>query len=240
LTAPPDTHSKLVRAAAEAGVPYIMPNSYGIDFYGKPQLLDDIPVLKYVQANINEVQELGVNWIALTTNFWYEYSLGVGPSTYGFDFKTSSLTLFDNGDTKVNTTTWSQSGRALAALVNLKRLPEDEHDDSTTLAQFCNKPLYISSFTINQREMLESVNKHLGRTDSDWSISYQPSVERSQEGFEELAKGDGSGFLKGMYSRVFQNAEDGVFRTHNDLLGLPKEDLSEVTSAAYAWATSQG
>jgi saccharopine dehydrogenase-like NADP-dependent oxidoreductase len=30
-TAPPETHSKLVRAAAEAGVPYVMPNGWGTD-----------------------------------------------------------------------------------------------------------------------------------------------------------------------------------------------------------------
>lgn len=40
--APPDTHSKLVRAAVMAGVPYIMPNAYGTDIYGNPKLLDDI------------------------------------------------------------------------------------------------------------------------------------------------------------------------------------------------------
>ena len=30
-TAPRDTHSKIVQAAAKAGVPYIMPNGYGGD-----------------------------------------------------------------------------------------------------------------------------------------------------------------------------------------------------------------
>lgn len=30
-TAPPDTHSKLVQAAAKADVPYVMPNGWGTD-----------------------------------------------------------------------------------------------------------------------------------------------------------------------------------------------------------------
>ena len=31
VRAPPDTHSKLVKAAVKAGVPYVMPNTYGLD-----------------------------------------------------------------------------------------------------------------------------------------------------------------------------------------------------------------
>lgn len=239
LSAPPDTHSKLVRAAAKAGVPYIMPNAYGVDFYGNPKLLNDIPALKFVLANVKEIEEVGASWIGLTPSFWYEYSLGIGPCTYGFDFANQTATFYDEGTTKVNTTTWPQTGRALAALVNLKRVPEDESDDSVTLAQFCNKPVYISSFTLNQREMLDSINQLLGRTDEDWKIAYQPTAERYQEGFEELAKGDGTGFLKAMYARVFDPACGRLFETHNDLLGLPTEDLAEATLAAHHWAIAQ-
>ncbi|KAF2166392.1 hypothetical protein M409DRAFT_66833 [Zasmidium cellare ATCC 36951] len=227
LTAPPDTHSKLVRAAAKAGVPYIMPNAYGIDFYGKPTLLEDIPALQSILSNVKEVEEVGAQWIGLTPSFWFEYSLGVGPFTYGFDFPNKSVTFFDDGKTKVNTTTWPQ------------RVPDDESDQSVTLAQFVNKPVYISSFRLNQREMLNSVNAFMKKTDDDWKISYQPAGKRSKEGWEELAKGDGRGFLKGMYSRVFQSPSDGVYETHNDLLGLPKEDLAQAVQDAHNWSVSQ-
>lgn len=109
LTAPPDVHSKLVRAAAKAGVPYIVPNAYGIDFYGKPKLLEDIPALQYILANVKEIEDVGAHWIGLTPNFWFEYSLGVGPFTYGFDFPDKSVTFFDEGKTRVNTTTCKSS-----------------------------------------------------------------------------------------------------------------------------------
>ncbi|KAI9933956.1 hypothetical protein MW887_005028 [Aspergillus wentii] len=239
LSAPPDTHSKLVRAAAKAGVRYIMPNAYGTDFYGNPKLLDDIPALKYILANVQEIEELGINWIALTPNFWYEYSLGIGPFTFGFDFPNRTATFYDEGTTKIHTTTWPQCGRALAALVNLKKIPVDENDYSVTLAQFCNQPMYISSFTLSQREMFDSINKLLGWTDDDWKISYQPTAERYKEGLEELANGDGTGFLKALYARVFDPAAGGIFETHNNVLGLPKEDLDEATLAAHHWAIAQ-
>ena len=98
----------------------------------------------------------------------------------------------------------------------------DENDKSVTLAQFMNKPVYISSFCLNQREMLDGANNLLGKTDDDWKILHQPAGERSREGWEELGKGDSRGFLKGMYARVFQSPSDGIFETQNDLLGLPR------------------
>jgi hypothetical protein len=239
LTAPPETHSKLVRAAVKAGVSYIVPNAYGVDFYGHPKLEEDIPVLGYVHASVKEIEGVGAKWFAITPSFWYEYSLGVGPFTYGFDFPNNTVTLYDEGKTKVNTTTWLQTGRALAALVNLKKLAQDENDKSTTLAQFANKPVYMSSFTLNQRELLDSVNKLLGKTDKDWNITYQPTEERFREGLEELGKGDGRGFLKAFYARAFYPAGEGVYETHNSLLGLPQEDLAEATLAAHHWAIAQ-
>ncbi|KAF5674604.1 oxidoreductase like [Fusarium denticulatum] len=211
LTAPPDTHSKLVRAAGKAGVSYIVPNAYGVDFYGHPKFQDDIEAL----------------------------NLGVGPFTYGFDFPNKKVTFYDEGKTRANTTTWPQTGRALAALVNMKKLPQDENDTSTTLAHFANKPVYIKSFTVNQRELLDNVNKVLGQTDKDWSFSYQPAAERFREGLDELSNGLGTGFLKALYSRAFYPTGEGVFETHNDLLGLPEESLDEATLAAHNWAIAQ-
>lgn len=239
LSAPPDTHSKLVRAAAKAGVPYIMPNAYGTDIYDNQKLLGAMPALEYILANVKEIEELGSSWIGLTPSFWYEYSLGVGPFTYGFDFQNNTATLYDDGTAKVNTTTWPQCGRALAALVNLKRLPEDENDQSVTLAQFRNQPVYISSFTLSQREMLDSINKLLSRTDDDWKIFYQSSSERYKEGLDELNNGNGAGFLKALYASVFDPMTGGIFKTHNELLGLPEENLDEATLAAHHWGISK-
>ncbi|RTE75256.1 hypothetical protein BHE90_010295 [Fusarium euwallaceae] len=239
LTAPPDTHSKIVTAAGKAGVPYIVPNAYGVNFYANPKLREDIEALKYIYSSVKQIEEVGSQWLAITPNFWYEYSLGVGPFTYGFDFSNKTVTFYDDGKTRINTTTWPQTGRALVSLVNLKRLPEDENDKSTTLAQFVNKPVYIKSFTLNQRELLESVNKILGQTEKDWNITYQPATERFQQGLEELSNGVGTGFLKALYARTFYPTGEGVFETHNRLLGLPEESLNGATLAAHKWAIAQ-
>lgn len=99
--APLSTELSLVRAAAKAGVPYVLPNNWGIDLadeqLGVDVKLDRRPVLRLVE-------ELGVSaWVSVTTGFWYEYSLGYGSETFGMDWKGRTWTFFDGGETRMNT-----------------------------------------------------------------------------------------------------------------------------------------
>ncbi|ROW05076.1 hypothetical protein VSDG_00375 [Cytospora chrysosperma] len=150
------------------------------------------------------------------------------------------VTFYDDGQTKINTTTWPQCGRAIANLLALKVLPEDEKDESPTLSQFKNETIYISSFLISQKDMFESVLRVTGGAADHWTISYQPSVERYREGVEAWQKGDMRGFAQAMYARIFYQDGCGNYEAkkalHNKLLGLPKEDLDEFTAVAVEMA----
>jgi saccharopine dehydrogenase-like NADP-dependent oxidoreductase len=71
VMAPPDTHSKLVQAAAKAGVPYVMPNCYGEDFtdddekFSKENIVGDV-----CRTRIAEIEAAGVSlWVALVCGF---------------------------------------------------------------------------------------------------------------------------------------------------------------------------
>lgn len=97
VTAAPDAHSRLVKAAAKAGVPYIMPNAYGLNFYDSESIRRDIPVTQYAYDNIAEVKQLGLKCIALIVGFWYEYSLTTTENMFGFDLKNRKVTMFDDG-----------------------------------------------------------------------------------------------------------------------------------------------
>lgn len=239
LSAPPGTHSKLLQAAAKAGVPYVMPNAHSINFNGPESLRQDIPVGRSVLENIAEVEQRGMISITLMSGFWYEYSLAAGVPTFGFDLENRKVTLYDDGKTAVNVSTWPQCGRAVAALLSLKMLPEDENDKSVTVSQFHNKTLYVRSFKASQRDILESVEKATGATDRDWQITYQDTEVRYKEGMEELKNGNQLGFLKAMYARVFYPSGDADFEPHNKLLGLPEEDFDEVTREAVKVAVSK-
>lgn len=230
--APPETHSNLVRAAGEAGVPYIMPNWYGPDPLDE-KYTTDVHLHPVGVAMKADIEKAGAAYFMLACSFWYEYSLGGGPDRYGFDFKKRSLVLFDEGNVAINTTTWPQCGRAVAGLLNLKELPDDEEDKTPTLSQFANGVIYASSFKVSQLDMFDSVKRVTGTTDEDWTVTKEPSGPRYQDGLAALYKGDMNGFARLLYTRAFFPGAsvdyESVRGLSNDVLGLPKEDLDEAT-----------
>lgn len=237
VTAAHDTQSKFIQAAARAGVPYVMPNSFGWDVLNQG-LAKDIPLAgEAFNTARNQIEAAGVSsWVALVCGFWYEFSLVNGEAWFGFDFKEKKVTFFDDGETKINVSTWEQCGRAVAKLLSLKELPEDENDNELALSNWRDKPVYMDSFEVSQRDMYESWKRITGDTDEDWTRATEPVTERYARGLELLGKADRSGLALAMYSRNFYPTGDGNHgRNHalvNDLLGLPKEDLDARTVVA--------
>lgn len=231
-TAPRDTHSKLVQAAAKAGVPYVMPNSYAGDIENIKLGQDTIlgPVGK---ANRDEIERLGMQWISVCCGFWYDYSLAGGEARFGFDFDKRSVTLYDDGNTKNSTSTLSQVGRAVATVLSLKELPEDESDKSLTVSGYLNKGVYLKSFVVSQNDIFESVKRVTGTTDADWTVTHEPTKKRYEEGLALVKVGNMSGFSKMLYARAFYPDDKSEFsaKAQNELLGLPEESLDEATKS---------
>ncbi|KAI1139882.1 NAD(P)-binding protein [Hypoxylon sp. FL0543] len=232
--APPDTQLKLVRAAAAANVPYVLPNEWGVDMadegLAKDILLGDveIPVRKLIE-------ELGKSsWIGVVTGFWYSYSLGFGKETFGMEWKTRTWTWIDDGETKMNTITWPQTGRAVGALLSLPIEPEKEGGPS--LSSYKNKFIYVSSFCVSQKDMFASVLRVTGTKESDWKFEQEESTKRFEEGRKKVFGGDMSAFPQLLYNRLwFKDGSANFEARHglaNDILGLPKEDLDEATRLA--------
>lgn len=244
VTAPPDTSAKLIKAASDAKVPWVLPNEWGIDhLYGNAA--QETMIGEALLKNRNLIKECGgSSFIAFINGFWYEYSLSQGPNWYGFNFKHRQVTLYDDGKTKINTTTFPQVGRGVASLLSLKILPDDENDKSLCLNTFRNDCVMISSFRISQEDMLESVLRVTNAKREDWMVTYQGSKERYEEGKKELQSGDRLGFGKLLYARAMYPDGTCDFETrhglHNDKLGLPKEDLDEFTKIAVGWAAEKG
>ncbi|KAK9240597.1 hypothetical protein V1525DRAFT_416737 [Lipomyces kononenkoae] len=233
VTAPAGQQNKLIEAAATAGVPWILPNEFGGDPLNN-EIGNDI-FLGPAKAKYRDyIEQLGKSsWIGIACGFWYEFSLGGGPNRYGFDFNNRTITLMDNGTTKINTSTWSQCGRAVASLLSLKILRDSEDDTRPCLANFKNKCVYISSFTVGQKDMLDSVLRVTGTSITDWNVTHTTAQERFQSGQEDFRHGNLEGFVRLLYSRDFFPESNGNFEAtkglHNDILGLPDEDLDEFT-----------
>ncbi|KAF4436033.1 isoflavone reductase family [Fusarium acutatum] len=233
--APKDTHSKLVRAATKAGVPYIMPNSYAGDIE-QAKLGEDTLLGPIAKANRDEIERLGMKWITVCCGFWFDYSLAGGESRFGFDFDKKTLTLYDDGDVKNSTSTLAQVGRAVAKVLSLKELPDDENDESLTISSFFNRAVYLNSFIVSQRDLFESVKRVTGTSETDWTVTRESSKKRYEEGMAQVKRGDMSGFSKLLYARAFfpEDPSDLSARAQNVLLGLPKEDLDEATKDGIA------
>ncbi|KAK2615159.1 hypothetical protein N8I77_001934 [Diaporthe amygdali] len=230
------TESKLIRAAAEAGVPYVMPNAYGPDPVNEKMMTENLIGLPFVQAR-KEIEQLGVSsWVAFACGFWYEWSILGSANCYGCDVNKREMTFYDDGEEKITTTTWDQCGRGIAAFLSLKLYPEDENDKEPAISNWANKALYISSFRVSQKDMFESVKKATGTTDKDWKIGYVGSEERFKEGQEAMKRGDRDGFARQMYARIFYPTGEGDHSRHglaNEALGLPEEDIDEMTKRGF-------
>ncbi|KUI69850.1 Sterol-4-alpha-carboxylate 3-dehydrogenase, decarboxylating [Cytospora mali] len=242
IAAPPDTHSKLVRAAAEANVPYVMPNCWGNDTMNQKLQEDTLYGTRLIAAR-REIESLGVSkWITPVCGFWYEFSLGGSPDRYGFGFHDRTLVFFDDGETKINTSTWLQCGRGVASFLSLKLLPDDENDKEPAIDNWANNVFYISSFLVSQRDMFESVKRVTGTTDAEWKITYESSEERYKKAVQDLNDGNRRGFVRLLYTRVFYPNGGGDYETskgiQNEILDLPKEDMDEATKEAIRLALS--
>lgn len=234
VMAPHDQQSKLIQAAADASVPWVLPNEWAPDTTHEA-LLKDVPPFQGAPKQREFITKLGKSsYIAVTTGFWYEWSLALSAG-FGFDFANRAVTLFDDGETKMSTSTWPQVGRAVASLLSLPIQPEGQ-DKDRCLERFKNKQVYVSSFTVSQKDMLDSVLRVTQTSLEDWKVTKEPTKKRYTEGIEAMQKGDMTGFAKMMYTRVFYPDDCGNYEKTrglaNDLLGLPKEDLDEATKAA--------
>lgn len=242
IMAPPEQQAKLIQAAAKAGVPWVLPNEFGGDT-NNIAVGNDTGIGAPKKKTRELIENLGVSsWIAVATGFWYEYSLA-GPSLYGIDINKREVVFFDEGKERINTSTWPQVGRAIANLLALPVHPKDENDKSVTLSWYRNRFVFVSSFTLNQREMLDSVERVTGTTDADWKISNVSSKERFEESKSRMANGERIGFAHALYTRYFFPGEKAALYEvtrglANENLGLPKEDLDEFTKEAVRLAES--
>lgn len=137
---PKDTQTKLIEAAGEAGVGWILPNEWSPDtanegllndvfvfqskrgFDCKPQNKLHVTDVVAAAAERKAIAELGKSsFIAVSTGFWYEWSLSIEPS-FGFDLINHKVTLFDEGETKISISTWPQVRRPSVRHIHMLRL----------------------------------------------------------------------------------------------------------------------
>ena len=230
-TAPPEIQTKLINAAAAAGVQWIFPNEYGYGWDDSGAGKDTMLGTRYATSR-KQIQDLGKNWIGISCGFWYEFS--IASKAFGIDAENRKVTFIDDGTVKLTTTTYPQTGKAVANLLALK-ISSDRPDDKACLDHFKNGHVYFDSFHVSQKDMFDSVLRVTGGKTEDWSITHEPHEERFNNARQKLFSGDRSGFQPMLYTRTFYPDGAGDLTRQglsNDVLGLEKLDLDTETKRA--------
>lgn len=163
-----DVQGPLFRAAAQAGVPWIVPCEFGSD--------PDAALAEHINLNGPKkqyralVEDLGVSsWLGVVNNPWIDFLLPMPHGGgFGVDLKTRSAAFYDDGTAKVTFSTLRRTGQSLAALLALS---------DAELGRYRNRLVFFSSFRVSQRDIWESAMRVTGTGEEDWTVSSQPSAE---------------------------------------------------------------
>ncbi|TVY24402.1 hypothetical protein LHYA1_G006769 [Lachnellula hyalina] len=236
VTAPPTAMTTLLDCASAAGVPWVLPNYFSSD-PTLTRLQDESltgPLTAETRAHIRSTRTL--SYVQLACGFWYEHSLCAFSWGFGFDALRKTACFYDDGTTRITTSTFAQAGQAVAALFSLPVLPEREGDEQATLSRYRDGAVYVSSFRVCQRDMFESLLRVTGSSEAEWEIKYRPVGEVYAEGLKGLREGKGAeAFGTCLYSRSFFPTGEGDFteKLDNEALGLvADESLDEATGRA--------
>ncbi|KAI1128299.1 NAD(P)-binding protein [Nemania abortiva] len=210
-----DVQIPLIKAAAKAGVPYIVPCEFGSDpTHSKMNAETHLMSTKAPYRKL--IEDLGVSsWIGVVNNPWVEFSIRLG--LYGIDLKKKSAALYDDGNVKGNFTTLTRVGESLASLL---ALPDAE------LSKYKNEFVYFSSFYVSQRDFLASAMRATGTTEKDWSITSVSSDQVLQAAREPSA--DITTRMMTLFALVFKEGYGGDYNSKvvdYGKLGLAPEDL---------------
>ncbi|KAH7025059.1 uncharacterized protein B0I36DRAFT_366955 [Microdochium trichocladiopsis] len=215
----------LFRAAAAAGVKYILPCEFGGDPNAK--LRQHLDVISEKDQYRALVEELGVSsWIGVVCGPWFEFTIQMGGLGVDVRSKTASLLGSEDkgfGVQKASVTTFKRTGEMVAGLLSL---PEEK------LAAYKNRWVFFSSFTISQQELLDSVKRVTGSGEGQWTIkewTVEELLATSKQKMQEQET-----FMEGrlmMLQLVFGEGLGGDFSAKvldSEELGLQPEDLDEV------------
>ncbi|KZF22473.1 NAD(P)-binding protein [Xylona heveae TC161] len=206
---------KIIDAAIEAGVKRFIPSEFGSNIWDK-KTLELVPVFgkkKDVVEYLRSKESDGLTWTDIITGPFFDWGLKAG--FLGFDLKSNTATIFDDGNRPFSTTTIATVGTAVA---NSLARP----------SQTANKIVYVSSVVTTQNEVLAAYEKATGKK---WQVKKESTEESAKIGGEKLAKGDLSGFINVVRAVTYGPQYAGNWEagpgSDNELLAIPQENVFE-------------
>ena len=140
---------------------------------------------------------------------------GITTGFMGFDVKNQKVSLFNGGRDTWSTATLYTIGLAVK---NALLVPNET----------ANKYLYIESLTVSHSEVVDSLERAMGKK---WEREEVDAEEMKRSGLEKMSKGDHSGAVSLIRYVNCVHGYGGNFAeswgTANGLLGLPKMTLDD-------------
>ena len=207
---------KLADACVEAGVKRFVPADFGSCDSSSELALELMPLYRE-KAKVREyLQKLAkegkLSWTSLVTGHFFDFGLEGGLLL--MDIKKHKVTMIDGGEVMWSTSTLGRVGEAVVAVLR----KEEETK---------NKMLYVQTFCISQKQLLEVCEKVQG---SKWEVEHVTSkdfIKTNKTKMDESDDHDARENLVGVVGII-----DGDWRQRegfaNDKLGLKEEDLEAV------------
>lgn len=70
--APPDLQTRLIEAAVEVGIKWIVPTEFGSD-NANPKMAEGIPTNAGKTPIRQYIEKQGITWLGVATNAWFDY-----------------------------------------------------------------------------------------------------------------------------------------------------------------------
>ncbi|KAK6433522.1 hypothetical protein LTR95_010303 [Oleoguttula sp. CCFEE 5521] len=227
--------TKLIEAAAEAGVKWIFPIEYAGD--GKNEsMMSAVPMSQPKVAARKQIEGLGekfegLKWVGIATNPWLEFSLQRG--LFGFDIKGRKATIY-TAAAPFNSSTLTKAGLGIARPFSLPIT-----NDSTpraSLSHSANDFVYVSSCLISQTSLFASLQKSTSTTKDDWQIKESTIEESIGTNREKMAKGDMRAGAMLTYAYYLGEGKGGNYegnaKEDRMVLGLEESNLDEIIKKA--------
>ncbi|KAL4972638.1 hypothetical protein BDW66DRAFT_169436 [Aspergillus desertorum] len=207
---------KLIDAAIAGGAARFIPSEFSADSQNDA-VIALLPLfgLKKEVIEYLKSKEKEITWTGIACSGLFDW--GIANGFLGYDIRSHTATIWDDGNKKFTFTNQKQLRRALVSILR--------HPGATA-----NQYLYISSVETSQNEIRAALEK---ATESSWTTRRTTTDAEVSDATAKLQKGDFSGALTLVRATVYGDipglgsnyAKDRVLA--NGLLGLEEESVEE-------------
>ncbi|KAK6536005.1 hypothetical protein TWF281_000251 [Arthrobotrys megalospora] len=202
----------MLTVAAEAGVKRFIVGEFGMDTRDE-QLTDSIRVFQQNREVLNHAVEVcnssSMEYSGVICGAFLEMTLL--DAEMGFDFSSRTAQIYDSGEKKIEVSKMEDVAKTTVEICFEK-------------AKWAGELVYVSSFTVSQRDMLAALDK-VGEN-GPWKVVERTTEWLQERGNKRIEKGDMMGLVDEIWAVAFRDGVGEAFskkrKLVNEELGIPR------------------